>query len=179
GVDEAVEVECRQLPADAGVRGALVTGHRVAGRPHEEVERAAGRVVEDADGAQRPVDGVCGHRLGLLPAMVSQKRAKARKHGGRPRSPRYGRAMPRHVRLREFLVGVEGLALIRHLLEGEDATAAARLDEGRRIVDSGDEATGGQGARSGRRGGGATPRSWTPARVTPVGRRRTTAPGTR
>ena len=53
--------------------------------------------------------------------------------------------MPRHVRLREFLVGVEGLALIRHLLEGEDATAAARIDEVRRIVDSGDESTYGLG----------------------------------
>jgi len=54
--------------------------------------------------------------------------------------------MPRHVRLREFLVGVEGLALIRHLLEGEDATAAARIDEVRRIVDSGDESTYGLGS---------------------------------
>jgi len=53
--------------------------------------------------------------------------------------------MPRHVRLREFLVGVEGLALMRHLLEGEDATAAARVDEVRRIVESGDESTYGLG----------------------------------
>jgi len=54
--------------------------------------------------------------------------------------------MPRHVRLREFLVGVEGLALMRHLLEGEDATAAARVDEVRRIVESGDESTYGLGS---------------------------------
>lgn len=42
--------------------------------------------------------------------------------------------MARHLRLREFLVGVEGLALWRHLLDGDDDTAAARIDEVRRIV---------------------------------------------
>jgi SAM-dependent methyltransferase len=52
--------------------------------------------------------------------------------------------MTRHVRLREFLVGVEGLALFRHLLEGDDETAAARVDEVRRIV--GEESTYGLGS---------------------------------
>jgi SAM-dependent methyltransferase len=54
--------------------------------------------------------------------------------------------MTRHVRLREFLVAVEGLALFRHLLEGDDATAEARIDEVRRIVGSTEESTFGLGA---------------------------------
>jgi SAM-dependent methyltransferase len=54
--------------------------------------------------------------------------------------------MTRHVRLREFLVGVEGLALFRHLLEGDDETAAARVDEVRRIVGEGEETTYGLGS---------------------------------
>jgi SAM-dependent methyltransferase len=53
--------------------------------------------------------------------------------------------MPRHVRLREFLVAVEGLALFRRLVEDDDETAAARIDEVRRIVGSEDEATFGLG----------------------------------
>jgi SAM-dependent methyltransferase len=52
----------------------------------------------------------------------------------------------RHVRLREFLVGVEGLALFRQLVEGDDETAAARIDEVRRIVGSVEESTFGLGA---------------------------------
>jgi SAM-dependent methyltransferase len=54
--------------------------------------------------------------------------------------------MTRHVRLREFLVAVEGLALFRHLLEGDDATAEARIDEVRRIVGSTEDSTFGLGA---------------------------------
>lgn len=54
--------------------------------------------------------------------------------------------MTRHVRLREFLVGVEGLALFRHLLEGDDETAAARIDEVRRIVGTEEEPTYGLGS---------------------------------
>jgi ubiquinone/menaquinone biosynthesis C-methylase UbiE len=53
--------------------------------------------------------------------------------------------MTRHVRLREFLVGVEGIALFRTLVEGDDATAEARIDEVRRIVGSDEEATYGLG----------------------------------
>ncbi|MGI8795418.1 MAG: hypothetical protein ACR2IR_02330 [Acidimicrobiia bacterium] len=53
--------------------------------------------------------------------------------------------MTRHVRLREFLVGVEGLALFRDLVDGDDATAEARIDEARRIVGSEEEATYGLG----------------------------------
>jgi SAM-dependent methyltransferase len=56
------------------------------------------------------------------------------------------RRVTRHVRLRELLVGVEGLALFRHLMEGDDATAEARIDEVRRIVSSDEEATYGIGA---------------------------------
>jgi ubiquinone/menaquinone biosynthesis C-methylase UbiE len=52
----------------------------------------------------------------------------------------------RHVRLRELLVGVEGLALFRHLVEGDDATAETRIDEVRRIVGTDEEATYGLGA---------------------------------
>jgi SAM-dependent methyltransferase len=40
----------------------------------------------------------------------------------------------RHVRLREFLVGVEGVALLRHLFTGTDDVAQRRIDEIRRIV---------------------------------------------
>jgi SAM-dependent methyltransferase len=53
--------------------------------------------------------------------------------------------MARHVRLREFLVAVVGLALFRTLVEGGDETAAARVDEVRRIVGADDEATYGLG----------------------------------
>jgi ubiquinone/menaquinone biosynthesis C-methylase UbiE len=56
------------------------------------------------------------------------------------------RHVTRHVRLRELLVGVEGLALFRHLMEGDDATAEARIDEVRRIVSSDEETTYGLGA---------------------------------
>jgi SAM-dependent methyltransferase len=56
-----------------------------------------------------------------------------------------GRFMTRHVRLREFLVGVEGIALFRTLVEGDDATAEARIDEVRRIVGPEQEATYGLG----------------------------------
>jgi ubiquinone/menaquinone biosynthesis C-methylase UbiE len=56
------------------------------------------------------------------------------------------RRVTRHVRLRELLVGVEGLALFRHLMEGDDATAKARIDEVRRIVSSDEETTYGLGA---------------------------------
>jgi SAM-dependent methyltransferase len=45
--------------------------------------------------------------------------------------------MARHVRLRELLIGVEGLALLRHLYEGTDADAERRLAEVRQIM--GDE----------------------------------------
>jgi ubiquinone/menaquinone biosynthesis C-methylase UbiE len=51
----------------------------------------------------------------------------------------------RHVRLREFLVGVEGLALFRRLVEDDDATARARIDEVRRIVGADEETTFGLG----------------------------------
>jgi len=47
--------------------------------------------------------------------------------------------MARHVRLGEFLVGVAGLGLIRRIFTGDDAAAAARMDEIRSIVSSHDE----------------------------------------
>jgi SAM-dependent methyltransferase len=43
--------------------------------------------------------------------------------------------MARNVRLRELLVGVEGLALLRHLYDGTDEAASARLAEVRRLLD--------------------------------------------
>ncbi len=43
--------------------------------------------------------------------------------------------MDRHVRIRELLVGVEGLALLRHLYDGTDGAADRRLTEVRRILD--------------------------------------------
>jgi SAM-dependent methyltransferase len=45
------------------------------------------------------------------------------------------RSVARHVRLRELLVGVEGLALLRHLYDGSDAEADQRLTEVGRILD--------------------------------------------
>jgi ubiquinone/menaquinone biosynthesis C-methylase UbiE len=44
----------------------------------------------------------------------------------------------RHLRLGEFLVGVEGIALMRHLFE-DDALASRRIEEIRHIVSGGDE----------------------------------------
>lgn len=43
------------------------------------------------------------------------------------------------MRLGEFLVGVAGLGLIRHVFTGDDAAAAARMEEIRGIVCGGDE----------------------------------------
>jgi ubiquinone/menaquinone biosynthesis C-methylase UbiE len=43
--------------------------------------------------------------------------------------------MARNVRLRELLVGIEGLALLRHLYDGTDADAAQRLAEVRNLLD--------------------------------------------
>jgi ubiquinone/menaquinone biosynthesis C-methylase UbiE len=43
--------------------------------------------------------------------------------------------MARHVRLRELLVGVEGLALLRHLYDGRDEDAERRLAEVRMLLD--------------------------------------------
>ena len=43
--------------------------------------------------------------------------------------------MNRNVRLRELLIGVEGLALLRHLFDGTDADAEQRLAEVRRLLD--------------------------------------------
>ena len=46
--------------------------------------------------------------------------------------------MTRHLRLGEFLLGVEGIALMRHLFE-DDAMAAARIEEIARIVGGADD----------------------------------------
>jgi hypothetical protein len=43
--------------------------------------------------------------------------------------------MARNVRLRELLVGIEGLALLRHLYDGTDEDTAHRLAEVRRLLD--------------------------------------------
>ena len=43
--------------------------------------------------------------------------------------------MTRNVSLRELLVGVEGLALLRNLYDGSDEVAATRLAELRRVLD--------------------------------------------
>jgi SAM-dependent methyltransferase len=45
--------------------------------------------------------------------------------------------MARHVGLQELLVGVEGLALLRHLYDGTDDGASRRLEEVRRLLDDG------------------------------------------
>lgn len=46
-------------------------------------------------------------------------------------------SVDRHVRLCELLVGVEGLALLRHLYDGTDAAAERRLADVRRVLDDG------------------------------------------
>jgi len=43
--------------------------------------------------------------------------------------------MDRHVRVRELIVGVEGLALLRHLYDGTDDAAERRIAEVRRVLD--------------------------------------------
>jgi SAM-dependent methyltransferase len=43
-------------------------------------------------------------------------------------------AVSRNVRLRELLIGVEGLALLRHLYDGTDKASACRLHEVRRVL---------------------------------------------
>jgi SAM-dependent methyltransferase len=43
--------------------------------------------------------------------------------------------MARHVRLRDLLVGVEGLALLRHLYDGTDDDADRRIAEVRRLLE--------------------------------------------
>ena len=53
--------------------------------------------------------------------------------------------MSRHIRLREVLVAVEGLAMLRELLDGDDRAASARVDELRRIVGLEEEASFGIG----------------------------------
>jgi len=61
--------------------------------------------------------------------------------------------MTRHVRLRELLIGIEGMALLRRLYDGTDEEAERRIAEVRRIVDdeafAAGEATGEADARSG------------------------------
>jgi len=44
--------------------------------------------------------------------------------------------MERHVATSELLIGIEGLALLRHLYDGDDTGAASRLREVRGIVDA-------------------------------------------
>ena len=43
--------------------------------------------------------------------------------------------MARYVRLRDVLIGVEGLALLRHLYHGSEADADQRIASVRAIVD--------------------------------------------
>jgi SAM-dependent methyltransferase len=50
--------------------------------------------------------------------------------------------MGRHVRLRELLVGIEGLALLRHLYDGSDDAADERLAEVRGVLDDLDDLDG-------------------------------------
>lgn len=53
--------------------------------------------------------------------------------------------MGRHIRLRELLVGVEGVALLRQMFEGDVEASEARLAEVRRILDPAQEAVFGRG----------------------------------
>jgi SAM-dependent methyltransferase len=65
----------------------------------------------------------------------------------------------RTVRLNELLVGIEGLALLRHLYDGTDDAAAQRLAEVRRLLDTHDFATGESMRESDAQAGYAT---WAP-----------------
>lgn len=47
----------------------------------------------------------------------------------------YVARMARHVQLRELLVGIEGLALLRHLYDGTDGDAYRRLSEVRNLLE--------------------------------------------
>lgn len=53
--------------------------------------------------------------------------------------------MARHIRLRELLVAIEGLALFRRLFEADDERVQARIDEVRDILSDPDHATYGAG----------------------------------
>jgi len=55
---------------------------------------------------------------------------------------RQQREVGRHLRLRELLVGIEGLALLRQLSEGDDDAARARIDEIRKLAAADDSALG-------------------------------------
>jgi SAM-dependent methyltransferase len=59
----------------------------------------------------------------------------------------------RHIGLRELLVGVEGLALLRHLYDGTDAETQARLEEVRRLIDDEEYSRGETVAEVGARAG--------------------------
>jgi hypothetical protein len=52
----------------------------------------------------------------------------------------------RHIRLRELLLGVEGLALLRQLLAGSDEHADARVAEMQRILSDAENTTFGLGS---------------------------------
>ena len=52
-----------------------------------------------------------------------------------------GNPQLRHIHLRDLLVGIEGLALLRRLLVGDDEEAAARIAEVQRLVDEAGDAT--------------------------------------
>jgi hypothetical protein len=54
---------------------------------------------------------------------------------GAPHEPVGFSAMERYVRLRDLLIGVEGLALLRHLYDGSVDDADRRIAEVRRLLD--------------------------------------------
>jgi ubiquinone/menaquinone biosynthesis C-methylase UbiE len=47
--------------------------------------------------------------------------------------------MGRHVRLRELVLGIEGLAILRGLVDASEETQAGRIDEVRRVIDAYDD----------------------------------------
>ena len=64
-----------------------------------------------------------------LPSQVGTTPSTPRIRRPSPLGCRYVHSVPRTVQLRELLVGVEGLALLRHLYDGTDADAERRLAE--------------------------------------------------
>lgn len=77
-----------------------------------------------------------------------------------PHRASYCPTVVRHTRLRELLVGVEGLALLRRLYDGTDDEADQRLAEVRRLLDDEAYAAGEPTAEAGAQAGYA---AWAPS----------------
>ena len=71
----------------------------------------------------------------LLPRSTPPAQRPATNAGSDPRSSGYLRPVPRKIELRELLIGIEGLALLRHLYDCSDDEARCRVFEVRSLLD--------------------------------------------